>query len=195
MKKALTVCALFLILLLFALRIYGINHEMGLGETLEYSMNEVVPLENDFNHNSEEAAPGYSVQVLGCEWMEVSDFIEKYQVNSDLVSDSTSYYILVTLSCKNADNQQGTDAGISLFGFPLVGINYLTEFDESSFLALNPNMPGEQFALYPGTDMEMTLAYPINVMNKTEFQKLLRSKIWLNLTEYPNRKIVRLEIS
>ena len=61
MKKALTVCALFLILLLFALRIYGINHEMGLGETLEYSMNEVVPLENDFNHNSEEAAPGFSV--------------------------------------------------------------------------------------------------------------------------------------
>ncbi|MFP3154665.1 DUF5028 domain-containing protein [Lachnospiraceae bacterium ZAX-1] len=194
MKKRIVVFAVILCLLSgFAVRFYYVNRHVELPIVQEFLQGEIVPFGNDFSDAAGDSAPGYTLQVLDSVLFTISEFLDQYDSEHEMVADGfTQYFYLVKISVGNIDNTQGEESGVSLPLIPLVGTNYFMMIDYPAFKVLNPNMPGLDFSLQPGTTKEFLLPYAINSDVHTSYRRLQKDILKLQLTEYPHRKRIAL---
>lgn len=197
MKKKLTVTGILLLMIAVGVRIRWVNQNVDLPVTKEYRMGEKVAFGNDFTYSPADAAAGYTIQVLDYECMGVDDFIAKYRLTGEesvIKEDKhTRYYILVHVICENTNDVQSEECGIALNSIPLVGINYMSYVNERIFAMVNADMPGVLFSLKPHTSKEMVLTYPLVPASMTDADGFEHGDKWLNLTEYPTRKLILLD--
>ncbi len=155
-------------------------------ETLTCSTGEFVPFgEDEINYHIQ--ADGYLICVNG---FKIADFAE---VCPDIEGNTPEKLALVDITLKNI----GSDAeGIPLTELRLYGIDELLFLDYDALDRLNPVLQGNSgITLSTNTEYRLTLPYGLYKANfsRGTWNSLDRYDLFLQLTSYPTRKIVRLQ--
>ncbi|WP_314064899.1 DUF5028 domain-containing protein [uncultured Vagococcus sp.] len=191
MKKRSLACITILLLSLMILRIYYINKDVQVPIEKYYDVSEVVPFENDYTRNSDEIINGYTAKVLGAELIPIKEFYKTYlKVEGFSEETFAKYYYIVKVSFGNTTNLEGINTGISLANTSLVGTNYYMVIDSQVFSMLNPDMPGISFSLKLDSEKELLLPYAVVPSTHTDKKGFLKDPPKLQITEYPNRKLL-----
>lgn len=179
--------------LLIGVRIYFVNCDVVLPATVEYQIGETLPFENDYNGSAADASPGYTMRISEYELLTTEDFVARYHIEGGLRgNDWNRYYLLAHASFANEGDTADEEHGIALNEIRLIGIDWMSYLDEQAFGIVNPDMTGAAFSLKPHTRIEMILTYPINPRTMKEADEVTDGDLWLNVTEYPTRKMIRL---
>ena len=193
-KNVIITGSILAFLTLFSIRVFMVNTDIKRAVVKEYNEHEVVPFGSDFNDNSGDCLDGYTLEVLDNEFLPVDEFLEKYNLSDKFTPDEApEYFYLVRVSGGNIDNMEGTERGLAIYYLTLTGTNYFILPDENAFEVLNSGFPGIAFSLRPGTTKEFLLAYAVDPDICSNYKRLPETKPRLQLTEYPNRKMIKLK--
>lgn len=191
-KNIMIITLLIMFTATYITRVFWINKNAIYADTLKYQKGDIVDFENDYVDCIEECKPGYAIQVLGYDIIDTKSFYKKYNLSNDeeINTTYTPYYCLVKVKFYNNDSDLGEMGGISLYELALVGDDFLSQISENIFCTMYPDMPGMNFSLQKGTCMEFELPYPIDVVTGKDKDYLLNNSPYIEISEYPTRKLV-----
>lgn len=194
-KKYVMVIICGCIIAAYGIRFYYLNSSVPVSNTKSFQKGEEVPFEKDYTISADERIDGYTVKVLESKILPVKEFYTKYNLmDTTLLEDVfTKYYYLVKVSFANKDNQSGTKSGVNLTQIVLAGTNYYMVVDSQVLSLLNPDLPGMGFSLRPNSNKEVYLPYAVIPSTHTDYAGFKKDPPKLQITEYPNRKIINVQ--
>ena len=194
MKKKIIIVIVGIILIsLFSVRVYAINQDLDLPKTIEYKIGQEVPYGKDGTPINGSVKEGYTIKVLDSEILSKDEIVKKYKIEDEEIKEfMDEYYYNVRTVFKNKSNTEGQENGIGLTELNLLGINYYTMIDSTVFEVINPDMPGDTFSLRVGEEKEMIVPFGIISSSHDNYEGLIKRPPKLQITGYPNRKLISL---
>lgn len=187
-----------------SLRIWIVNRDNEPQFYKTYSMNEVVPFEDDFFYEPDRLRSSYDIEVLSARVMTVEDYLDEIGKNEEELlkakdedSISTPYIYDVEVRIRNHELEQ-SNRGLNMVSIQLCTIDEKYQVDHELFHMLypqsDPNSLG--FRLVPNSEMEVHL--PFHVLDYVaERENLTVEKIkdkytYLLLSMYPVKKMIEI---
>lgn len=193
MRKILPAAMLVILTALWGAGFHAVNQNVDLPVIQVFPKGEEAALEQDFFNYAEEEMDGYTVTVLDAEVQTAEKFLRQAgaQNQAENLGDHTDYIYTVKVRIANETNEHTGEKGISLAQYALQGTDYILSFDDTSFLIVNPHMPGASFSLRKGTSMEMVLTF--GIMSKvTSLSHLEKDLPKLLISQYPHQKMLEI---
>ncbi len=185
-------CVLFLTVVV---RIKCVNSEAEKAMTEIYNMNEWVELGGSYFRSCKENTAGYSIQVTDFKVISKEDYLKKYHLQSDSISEENAFLYIteVTVTIQNENN---TDGKLMIADWALIGKNndFVTYMDPQ--LLMNTDARIESYissiTTEPGKVISISLPFPmIGMRTQKEVQKNAAYK--LAVTKYPMRAYIVLK--
>jgi len=182
---------IFLLLLLWLIRVIWFNQTYPTINVYEYDMGEIVELGTDVV--SYDVMQGYSVRVDSSKIWEYDDFADYYQVDREEVMNSPmpvpDRVYEVTVTIWNAEN---TETGIALRDWYIQSKDIKCSIMGILFSYANPGIDTTEIALRPNTEKTFHLTYSLteNRFRPGIWDSLEDYPMWLAVTWYPNKKMI-----
>ena len=194
-KRALFAFAL-LVVIGVVIRISTVNASAEKMIMEEYAQNEWVELGGSYFRSFEENTEGYSIMVTDYEIMDKQSYLDKYDLESDSISEENAFSYIMEVSVK-IHNDGNTDGKIQIGDWALIGTNndYVTWFDKQLLMDSDERID-EYLSSVTTTqerDVEVRLPFPlIFIDDANEMERNAPYK--LAVTKYPVRKYVYINI-
>lgn len=189
MKIKRKIVIIFVLVVLYGIRVYTVNTDVRLPVREVFEKGEVVSYGQDFNISSNDMCKGYTVQVLDSKIMKAKEFCEKYDVTDIGLAN---YYYMVRVSVENLNNTYIEEQGVSMGLAMLMGTNYSIISSSDMFKVLNPQMPASSFSLKVGTKKDMWLVFQMIPGNAPDYKQIKKNPPMLQITQYPCQKLIKL---
>ena len=187
-----------------SLRIWIVNRDNEPQNSKTYSMNEVVPFEDDFFYNKDEIRDGYDIEVLSARVMTIEEYLDEIgktkeelmeakgenqseipyvydvevRIQNHRTEENNQYIDLINMALYQPENSYQVDHELLWLRYPTV--------DTSSF----------GFRVLPGTETVVHLPYHILDYDVEHygftFEKVKNSETYLLLSMYPVKKMIEI---
>ncbi|HBT65686.1 MAG TPA: hypothetical protein DEB10_13600 [Ruminococcaceae bacterium] len=199
-KRLLIVSASVLIIAVWAARLIYLNTHTPFANELYYSMGETVAYEDDFFNASDENRDGYSIIVKRATIYPYQEFADKMNIvlspKSETAYFRADYVYDVEVTIINKGNEVGA---IDMFNTLLVNSNLRMPIDIAFWELMYPQLGGSySFKLRPDTQMDFHFPYTIETsfeQKNISLQDLKTRPLLLNISNYPDKKMIRIELS
>lgn len=210
MKKRITaICLAVLVCVGVILRIWYVNKDNEVVETVIYPMGERVAFGDDFYYSpTDDPYSDYEIAVIGAKPVPVEEYLEEHDLTWEEVWPETSegwatkepfstvYDVELWVrnnSTEQVDSNAAGGTGISFVDFELVTIQDEYQVDTDLFGKLYPQMGSQAkgFAVLPGTETTVHLPYTdLNWMCLT-YEDVKNQDTYLRLSMYPTKKMIQ----
>lgn len=187
-----------------SLRIWIVNRDNEPQLYKTYSMNEVVPFEDDFFYSKDEIRDGYDIEVLSARVMTIEEYLDEIgkteeeweevkgkngvkvpyvydvevRIRNHVEEENNQYIDLINTALYQPDNFYQVDSELLWMRYPTV--------DTSSF----------GFRVLPGTETVVHLPYHVLDYDVEHygftFEKVKNSETYLLLSMYPVKKMIEI---
>lgn len=200
-KRAIAVISFIaaaVIMILWAVKCYGVNAKAFRSEAKIYKSGEFVPLEGNFNISGAENTDGYSVRVDSARLTDYKKVMSEYgkDISDSEVFDAPKYCIMLDLTIKNEGNETGY---IHCFGLNLYNGALMIPINFELWNLMDENIKGSTvIRLRPNSEASLTIPYtaqPLDeTMNKNELNRRLEDETLLFcVSEFPTIKLIEVE--
>lgn len=197
-RRILAGCAALCIITAWLIRFIYINTHTEAADVINYKMGETVDYENDFFNSADENRNGYSIVVNNAAVYPYQKFADKMNVTLPPENENTfraDYVYDLEVTITNSGN---TDGGIDMFNTRLIGPNFSMPIDMTLWELLYPQLEGSYtFKLKPGTAMEFHFPYTVETyydQKEIDLKYLKNNRFMLNISNYPNKKMIGVDI-
>ena len=185
-------------MLSIGLRIYGVNSETVLPETITYAEREIVPFENDFFWQEKENSSGYEVCVLSSYIKEYSEYMSELGETENYLDEGyrPDFIYVLEVLVKNTNTDEEVGRGFDFIDMRVQAINETLQVNLRLFELLYPDLGAvDGFRIRPGTEKVMTLPYTRSyAQNGFETLDEMKSKqFYLLLSMFPHKKMILLD--
>lgn len=178
-----------ILLILYGVRVYFVNHNLPLPVVKEYKMNEIVPYEKDYFKDETQIVDGYTIQVLGRRVIDRKTFIKEYpQGEKDANDSELTALVLVKVKITNQDNKN-QESSINISDTVIIGNHIVLGMNPGSMSYVNPGLHSAFVNLKPGESKELTLSYG-RFKDLISYQELNETSWFLQITDYPHTKLI-----
>ena len=195
-KIRIALIVVFLVLAAWAVRFVTLNVEARktFANTIYYEMGEKIAFEKDFFRTEDANMDGYSILVKSAAIYPYETFAE--MMNLELppqgVFFRADYVYDVEVTIFNEDNEEG---GIDMFNTALIHAGLGMRVDNTLWELLYPQLQGS-YTFRARTHSQMDFHFPFVIETELnqrayDLERLKTTPFFLNLTEYPNQKRVR----
>jgi hypothetical protein len=194
MKKTLFCFLAILLAVGVGARIWYVNATAAQEKIETYNQSEWVPLDGNFQDNSDEKTQGYSVCVQSAKLITYEDFIKRYKPKEDPVKPENrpKHLIDLTIGVKN-DHSTGYLSTIQTY---LQYQNDILMMDPDLWGIMEPKCKGAlSLKLKPDSQASIHIPYPPNLQEEKEQGNYLRNQdYYLVVSEYPIKKMIHVNV-
>lgn len=184
-----------LIIIGVVIRISIVNSSMEKMIVDVYAPNEWVGLGGSYFRSYTENTEGYSIMVTDYEIMDKQSYLERYDLESDSISEENAFEYIMEISVKT-HNEGNTDGEIQIGDWALIGTNndYVTWFDKQLLMDSDERINDylSSVTTTQDRDVEIKLPFPLTFMDDGKEVKR-NTPYKLAVTKYPARKYVYLD--
>ncbi|MCD7775643.1 MAG: DUF5028 domain-containing protein [Clostridiales bacterium] len=167
-----------------------------------YNQGEFVEYGDNFFYRSREQRNGYSIKVVSAKLMTIEDFLPTIGMTYDeyvTMSEEQSTYIVsyvldVDIILKNTDSTEGN---FDRLDTRVNALNFSFQSDDLLFDYMYPDLGGSfSFKVRENTEHEMHIPYVLIESDEQCFDmdSLMKKDLYLNITQYPVKKMIRLNL-
>lgn len=184
-----------LIIIGVVIRISIVNSSMEKMIIDVFAPNEWVELGGSYFRSYTENTEGYSIMVTDYEIMDKKNYLERYDLESNSISEENAFEYIMEISVK-IHNDGNTDGEIQIGDWALIGTNndYVTWFDKQLLMDSDERIDDylSSVTATQERDVEIKLPFPlIFIDDEKEINRNAPYK--LAVTKYPARKYVYLD--
>lgn len=197
-KRLIAILACVIVLTAWAVRFAYLNLHTPLAKKIYYSMGETVSYGDDFFYAADENRNGYSIVVKKATLYPYQEYADKMHVTLPEIGENmfrADYVYDLEATIINKGNEEG---GIDMFNTCLVHSNFRMPLDLSLWDLLYPQLGGSYtFKLRPNTQMDFHFPFAVETafeQKKIDLKYLQTKPFVLNLSSYPNNKMIRIEL-
>ncbi len=199
-KRILIIAVIVLIFGAWGARFITLNKSAEKQTVKIYNEGEFVPYEKDFFVTERtENRDGYSINVVKSELLPIEDYLKTINVTYDdyvkKVEQSGSTPVQVVLNLHIVlKNEGNTKGNFDMVETRVEGPNFTLQVDDLLFSYTYPNLAGnEYFLLRENTEFSVDIPFRAAVDAENFTYKFISSKdLYLNITQYPVRKMIKL---
>lgn len=194
--------AVIALLCCYSARVVYINKNAKKSETEIFGQGEFVDLGDNYFYNSGEQLDGYSVKVESAKLMTLENFINSFGRSFDEYKKQAEddnvylnrYVVCVELTIKNSHSQ---GYGIDIISSRVCTVNYNLECNAYLFSYIYPDFEEYTYLkVREGTEFRIALPYLL-IPSYEEIlgeKDLINADLYLNLTQYPIKKMIKLNV-
>lgn len=184
-----------LIIIGVVIRISIVNSSMEKMIIDVFAPNEWVELGGSYFRSYTENTEGYSIMVTDYEIMDKKNYLERYDLESNSISEENAFEYIMEISVK-IHNDGNTDGEIQIGDWALIGTNndYVTWFDKQLLMDSDERIDDylSSVTTTQDRDVEIKLPFPLTFMDDGKEVKR-NTPYKLAVTKYPARKYVYLD--
>lgn len=200
MKKIITAVISVMLLSLQAFRYYTLNNGFqvhGLYPEKICSMKETIEFGEGKSYNVIEQ-PGYSISLESARIVDSDEYLKELNMTADQFNYLSEKYLELTLTVTNeGDYPDGT----TFYGFPVVGTNWYTFYDNQVTACINPFFENNFEAAYgcgvtKGLSATVKIAYNLYeaLFLPEQWDKIEEEEMWFWVTIMPVDTKIRIEL-
>ena len=186
-----------------SLRIWIVNRDNEPQLYKTYSMNEVVPFEDDFFYEPTDLRDNYDIEVLSARVMTVEDYLDEIGKNEEELMKAKdggveiTYVYDVEVRIRNHESEQ-SNRGLNMVSIQLCTIDETYQVDRELFHMLYPQSDPNSLGFRLRANSEMDVHLPFHVLDYVaERENLTVEKIkdkytYLLLSMYPVKKMIEI---
>ena len=186
-----------LLLIVWAVKCYGVNAKAFRSEVEIYQTGEFVPLDGDFITTSEEDTAGYSIRVNKAYLVDYTELMNSYEaeITKYGLFPIHTYCLMVEVTVKNEGNESGY---IDCLGLNAYNGALKVPVDYEVWRIIDENFKSTQLRLRPDSEATIILPYTAQLldeaMNKKELNRRLEDETLLFcVSEFPTIKLIEVE--
>lgn len=200
MKKITAGIISIILLTLWLIRYYNLNDGFGVHGLYPEEvaiMHENIEFNDNKSYNGYEQ-PGYSISVETARIIDCDDYLNELDMKPEQFEYLSEKYLELTLKVSNEGNYPN---GIFFYGFPVVGVNWYTFYDNQLTACINPFFKNNFEAAYActvdkGSSATVKIAYNLyeNAFSAEQWNNIDKEKMWLWVTIMPVDTKVRIKL-
>lgn len=186
MKHRIFIIISLTLIIVYLARVIDVNKSVKYPISIKYSINEEVPIENDFVSSLSKDLEGCNILVTDAKIFSYSEFNGLYELDSDNIQEADTILLIEMYIYNNSLAHQNHDK-IDLMQFTLQDRSYITIPEEELIYALN-DIKSSSIPIVNKSERKIIIPF---VIKQTDLSQV-SNHFDLVITLYPHKKSIKL---